>query len=47
MKILVAEDDPTSRLIAQTAVRVLGHECRTASDGAEAWNAFQAYEPTS
>jgi diguanylate cyclase (GGDEF)-like protein len=45
MKILVAEDDPTSRLIAQAAVRALGHECRTASDGAEAWSAFQADQP--
>ncbi len=45
MKILIADDDPTSRLIAQTAVQSLGHECHTAGDGAEAWAAVQADEP--
>ena len=45
MKILVADDDPTSRLIVQTALRSLGHECHTVSDGAEAWEAFQTQRP--
>jgi two-component system chemotaxis response regulator CheY len=45
VKILVADDDPTSRLIADMALRALGQECHTASDGIEAWDAFQALRP--
>jgi two-component system, cell cycle response regulator len=45
MKILVADDDPTSRLIAQVAVRSLGHECHAASSGAEAWDAVRTNRP--
>jgi two-component system cell cycle response regulator len=45
MLILVADDDPTSRLIVQTALRSLGHDCETATDGAQAWQAFQRNQP--
>lgn len=45
MRILVADDDSTSRLIAQTAVRSLGHDCESVSDGAEAWDAFRSRTP--
>jgi two-component system cell cycle response regulator len=45
MKFLVADDDATSRLITQVALRSLGHECRTVSDGAEAWEAFRSDRP--
>jgi two-component system cell cycle response regulator len=45
MKILIADDDPTSRLIAQVALRSLGHECHSASDGAQAWDAFRIHRP--
>jgi diguanylate cyclase (GGDEF)-like protein len=45
MKILVADDDPTSRLIAQTVLRHLGHECHTVTDGTEAWDAFRSDRP--
>jgi DNA-binding response OmpR family regulator len=45
MKILVADDDSTSRLIAQTALGSLGHECLTVGDGAQAWDAFQSHRP--
>jgi two-component system, cell cycle response regulator len=45
MKILITDDDPTSRLIAQTALRNLGHECHTVSDGAAAWDAFRSHRP--
>jgi two-component system, cell cycle response regulator len=45
MKILVADDDPTSRLIVQMALRRLGHECDTVTDGSQAWSAFQAGQP--
>ena len=42
MKILIADDEGTSRLLAESAARSLGHECRTVGDGHEAWKALQA-----
>jgi two-component system cell cycle response regulator len=45
MKILVADDDGTSRLITEKALRKLGHECLSATDGTEAWEAFQSHCP--
>jgi diguanylate cyclase (GGDEF)-like protein len=45
MKILVADDDGTSRLITETALRKLGHECISATDGTEAWDFFQSHSP--
>jgi diguanylate cyclase (GGDEF)-like protein len=45
MRILVVDDEPTSRLTAQMALRDLGHRCHTASDGAQAWNAFRSSRP--
>ena len=42
MKILVADDDSTSLLIARVALQRLGHECDVVTDGTKAWNAFQA-----
>jgi diguanylate cyclase (GGDEF)-like protein len=45
MRILVVDDDPTSRLIAEAAVRDLGHECFSVSDGDEAWAAVQSGRP--
>jgi diguanylate cyclase (GGDEF)-like protein len=41
----VADDDAASRLIARTALRNLGHECHTVSDGEQAWHAFQTQLP--
>jgi PAS domain S-box-containing protein len=40
MRILVADDDPTSRLIARAAIQRLGHHCDVVSDGTEAWKFF-------
>jgi DNA-binding response OmpR family regulator len=45
MNILFADDDATSRLIAKTTLRSLGHECLTVDDGAQAWDAFQSRQP--
>jgi diguanylate cyclase (GGDEF)-like protein len=45
MKILIADDDPTSRLIAGTALRSLGHECQAVVDGDQAWDAFRSTLP--
>jgi two-component system cell cycle response regulator len=45
LKILVADDDATSRLIITTAVSNLGHECETVSEGTQAWDAFRLCRP--
>ena len=45
MRILVADDDASSRLIVKSALRNLGHECHTVSDGEQAWQAFQTQLP--
>jgi diguanylate cyclase (GGDEF)-like protein len=45
VRILVAGVEPASRLMVQMALRDLGHECHTASDGAEAWEAFRTIRP--
>jgi diguanylate cyclase (GGDEF)-like protein len=45
MRILVADDDASSRLIVKSALHNLGHECHTVSDGQQAWHAFQTQLP--
>lgn len=45
MRILIADDDPTSRLIARAAVQRLGHQCDVVGDGAEAWQFFTLNRP--
>lgn len=45
MRVLVADDDPVSRLMLQAAVEDLGHECLGASDGDEAWRLFREAVP--
>jgi two-component system, cell cycle response regulator len=45
VNILLADDDPTSRRIVETALRTLGHECHTVEDGTRAWDAFQTRQP--
>jgi DNA-binding response OmpR family regulator len=42
MKILVAEDDPISRLLLSTVLATAGHDVESACDGAEAWTRLQA-----
>jgi diguanylate cyclase (GGDEF)-like protein len=41
MKILIADDSPTPRLMLQRELEGLGHECLVATDGDEAWELFQ------
>ena len=41
MRILVADDDPTLRLIVKGGLRAGGHEVVTAESGAEAWEALK------
>lgn len=41
MKILIAEDDNTFRLVLGGLLKKLGHEPMATNDGVEAWKAFQ------
>ena len=45
MKVLVADDDPGSLLVAQAAVERSGHECLAAADGDAAWAMYQEHSP--
>jgi two-component system cell cycle response regulator len=45
MRILVADNDASWRLIVRTALRNLGHECNAVADGEQAWSAFQTQLP--
>ena len=45
LSVLVADDDAGSRMILRAAVQRLGHECRVASDGNEAWELFLQEQP--
>jgi DNA-binding response OmpR family regulator len=44
MKILIADDDDITRLLLGAALTNLGHDVRAASNGREAWDAWQASE---
>jgi DNA-binding response OmpR family regulator len=44
MKILIAEDDPVSRMLLKTHLEIWGHEPVTTVDGTEAWAVLQAAE---
>jgi CheY-like chemotaxis protein len=41
MKILIADDDATSRLVLEATLRKLGHEVVVTENGRQAWEAFQ------
>ncbi|MFP4391941.1 MAG: diguanylate cyclase [Desulfohalobiaceae bacterium] len=45
MKILVAEDDPASRVMLQNMLQRWGYEVLAVEDGSRAWEALQAEEP--
>src|ERR1700754_2670775 len=42
MHVLIADDDPGTRLLVSAAVENLGHRCTVAEDGDDAWRAYQA-----
>lgn len=44
MKILIAEDDTTTRLIFGATLRKMGHTVTAVEDGQKAWNAWQQEE---
>jgi two-component system, cell cycle response regulator len=41
MRVLIADDSATPRMLLRREVERLGHECIVANDGAEAWEIFQ------
>lgn len=45
MRVLVADDDEGSLLVAKAAVERSGHECITAADGDIAWELYQSHRP--
>ncbi len=45
MRVLVADDDTTCRLVLQATVEKLGHDCIVAMDGQDAWEKFEAASP--
>jgi len=44
MNILIADDDPTSRIVLGATLKKLGHQVTAVKDGAEAWTTFEATE---
>src|SRR3954449_8368263 len=38
MRVVIADDEPTCRMVLRATVERLGHECREASDGQQAWD---------
>jgi diguanylate cyclase (GGDEF)-like protein len=45
MHVLIADDDPGTRLLVSSCVERLGHRCTIAADGAEAWRLYQQDTP--
>jgi diguanylate cyclase (GGDEF)-like protein len=45
LSVLVVDDDAGCRLVLRAAVERLGHPCRVATDGDEAWRLFQEAQP--
>ncbi len=45
MHVLIADDDPGTRLVVSAAVERLGHTCTVAEDGDEAWRLFREQAP--
>lgn len=45
MRILIADDEPVSRLVVSASTKALGHQATLAEDGAEAWLRFAEDSP--
>ena len=43
MRVLIAEDSVSGRIVLKRTVERLGHECRVAVDGEDAWSLFQEH----
>ena len=44
MRILIADDDPTDRLLVRAGLERLGHEVLEASDGLQAWALYRKHD---
>ena len=44
MNVLIADDDPASRIVLAATLKKLQHQVTVAKDGAEAWAAFETTE---
>ena len=44
MNVLIADDDPTSRIVLSATLKKLGHQATVAKDGAQAWTTFETTE---
>jgi two-component system, cell cycle response regulator len=44
MKVIIAEDDASSRMILKKSIEKFGHECLVAEDGEKAWELFRNEE---
>jgi diguanylate cyclase (GGDEF)-like protein len=45
LNVLIADDDPATRLLVSSAVERLGHRCSIALDGEDAWQRFRGELP--
>jgi len=45
VRVIVADDDPLSRLMLTAMVTKLGHECLVAEGGEEAWELYRLHKP--
>jgi diguanylate cyclase (GGDEF)-like protein len=45
MKILVADDDVSSRRILEVVLQGLGHDCHVVADGSDAWETYNSVQP--
>lgn len=45
LRVLVADDDASCRLVLRATVERLGYECEMASDGNDAWEKLQEWKP--
>ncbi|HTE47661.1 MAG TPA: response regulator [Gemmatimonadaceae bacterium] len=45
LRVLVADDDPIVRLLVVAVLAELGYETEVATDGADAWRAFEEWHP--
>jgi len=42
MRVLVADDEPTSRLLLRRSIERLSHDCEVAADGLVAWEMLES-----
>ncbi|MBF0546343.1 MAG: response regulator [Candidatus Riflebacteria bacterium] len=45
LRVLIVENDEISRMLLSSMVREIGHECKTATNGADGFKVFQSFKP--